>query len=297
MAAKKKKTTRNKKKQPRPNKARFPWKGILFFFLVLAFIAAVPVSFFYLEKYVKNKPRISQRTGPLEIMTPPAWINNALLERTARQAGAKIFALNEHTAQTVAADMAQFAWMKDTRVRVTDKTVQLFGEYRLPVVMVETTGQKYYIAADMTVMDFVPLDTVNTVQVKGFAYHGRPALGSKWLDEDMELAVKLALVLDKMDELTCPDNPLLEEIEYIDITNHEGRKSSNKPHVVLNVTDGTEVFWGASYGQSQKYLEADEKEKVQKLYSFYKQHGTLAGKVKYIELRIPQKSIPRARID
>lgn len=297
MAARKKKTRTKKKKQPNPLSLRIPWKVLLFTFLTVAFAAAATVGFYYLERYVKNTARISQRTGPLEIMTPPAWINNALLERTARQAGAKTFALNEQTACTVADNMAQFAWMKDTRVRVTDKTVQLFGEYRMPVVMVETAGQQYYISADMTVMDFVPLDTVTTVEVRGFTYHGRPALGSQWLDEDMELAVKLALVLRKMDELTCPDNPLLEEIEYIDIGNHEGRKSSSKPHVVLHVTDGTEVFWGASYGQSQKYLEADEKEKVQKLYSFYKQHGTLVGKVKYIELRIPQKSIPRARID
>jgi hypothetical protein len=65
---------------------------------------------------------------------------------------------------------------------------------------------------------------------------------------------------------------------------------------VLNVVDGTEIYWGAAWGQANVYLEADEKEKLAMLYQFFMDHqNTLQGAAKRIELRLPQDSIPRPR--
>ena len=95
-----------------------------------------------------------------------------------------------------------------------------------------------------------------------------------------------------MDEISSPDKPLLKEIAGIDVSNLAGRRSSRKPHIVLYANDGTQVYWGASVGESSRYVEAPEKEKLAMLYGFYKEHGTIQGLVKYIELRNPQKSLP-----
>jgi hypothetical protein len=131
------------------------------------------------------------------------------------------------------------------------------------------------------------------VEIKGFSARTIPPVGDTMAGDDIAAAIKLLAVLEIMDEISTPLAPLLGEIASIDVSNFGGRKSSRKPHVVLYAKDGTQVFWGAAYGESARYLEATEKEKVAMLYEFYTQHGTIQGIVKYIELRNPQKAVPR----
>ena len=91
------------------------------------------------------------------------------------------------------------------------------------------------------------------------------------------------------------DRDLLEEIESIDVSNLDGRKSSSpeKPHIILYAMDGTQIKWGARWDKFARYLEAPDREKLASLYKVYTQYGTIQGHYKFIELRIPQKSIPR----
>jgi hypothetical protein len=56
--------------------------------------------------------------------------------------------------------------------------------------------------------------------------------------------------------------------------------------------DGTKIIWGAEVGSAARYLEASEQEKLARLYSFYKESGTLIGLVKYIDLRPAQYQLP-----
>jgi hypothetical protein len=142
------------------------------------------------------------------------------------------------------------------------------------------------------VLDFLPIDTLAIVRIKGFSAQP-PKMGQKWSADDVDAAVTLLTALERMDEISTPETPLLNEIANIDVGNFGGRRSSRKPHIVLYAKDGTQVFWGAAYGESARYLEASEKEKIAMLYEFYKQHGTIQGIVKYIELRNPQKAVPR----
>ena len=96
-----------------------------------------------------------------------------------------------------------------------------------------------------------------------------------------------------MDQKASPDAPLLYEIASIDVGNLGGRKNRSKPHIILYAKDGTQIFWGAAYGQAKIYLEAGENEKIASLYKFYDQHGSVQGVARYIELRIPRKGLPR----
>ena len=97
-------------------------------------------------------------------------------------------------------------------------------------------------------------------------------------------------------EKKIPGKPLLDEIESIDVSNFAARKNRSASNIILNVTDGTKVYWGAAWGQANVYFEADEKDKLARLYQFFMDHNnTLTGMAKYIELRWLEDSIPRPR--
>ena len=95
-----------------------------------------------------------------------------------------------------------------------------------------------------------------------------------------------------MDKLTTPDKPLLYEIDSIDVSNFNGRENRQFPHIVLYAKDKTEIIWGAEIGNWARHFEAKDEEKLAKLYSYYKEHGSLLEGVKYINLRDPQDDIP-----
>ncbi|MCK4913417.1 MAG: hypothetical protein KAS69_02320, partial [Planctomycetes bacterium] len=99
--------------------------------------------------------------------------------------------------------------------------------------------------------------------------------------------------LEKMDELITPEKPLLNEIDRIDVSNFDGRKNNRFAHIILYAKDNTEIIWGAKIAAWQRYLEATDEEKLAKLYSHYKEYGSLLNNAKYINLRNPQDNIPQ----
>jgi len=98
--------------------------------------------------------------------------------------------------------------------------------------------------------------------------------------------------LDDMDRSETPDKPLLDEIGRIDVSNFNGRDNSRQAHIILYTKDNTEIIWGAELEKWQQHLESTDEEKLAKLYSHYKEYGTLSGDVKFINLRVPQDNIP-----
>ena len=88
------------------------------------------------------------------------------------------------------------------------------------------------------------------------------------------------------------DKPLLFEIDSIDVSNFNGRSGSG-PHIVLYAKDNTKIMWGAELGAWSRYLESTDEEKLNKLYSHYKEYGSLLNNVKYINLCEPRGNIPR----
>jgi hypothetical protein len=81
------------------------------------------------------------------------------------------------------------------------------------------------------------------------------------------------------------------ELEGIDVSNFNGRRSNKFPHIVLISKDNTQIVWGAELGNWHRHLEASDEEKLAKLYSFYKENKTLSGKVQTINLRDPQEVV------
>jgi hypothetical protein len=130
------------------------------------------------------------------------------------------------------------------------------------------------------------------VQIKGVSVTRMPNVGRVIENQDIASAVKVLAAFAQMDKSVTPDKPLLGEIESIDVSNFDGRQDRRQPHIILYTKDNTEIIWGAEFGTWQKHLEATDEEKLSKLYSYYKEHGSLLGGAKYINLRDPQNNVP-----
>ena len=306
MARKKKKSRKKKpakqwfsfgaksaaKKKTRTTKAGPGQRNLLIVFGAGCIIAAVAAGFVLLDRYVQEITSSGQ-VGPLELIDRPGWFNNELVQKVHEAAGGSEFCLDETAARTIAENLELVAWLYDIKVQTTSSSVEVRAKYRRPVGLIRQSGSTYYIDRDAVVLQYLPIEDLTIVEIKGFSAWTIPPVGDTMAGDDIAAAIKLLAVLETMDEISTPLAPLLKEIASIDVSNLDARKSRRKAHIVLYAKDGTQVNWGVAYGRSARYVEASDKEKVAMLYEFYKQHGTIQGKVKYIELRNPQEIIPR----
>ncbi len=270
-----------------------PGRGVfLILFSALCIAAAIAAVFVLLDRYNKRSS-LGDRVGPLELLDKPAWFNAQLIQKVHSAAGGSEFRLDESTARTVKENLQSTTWLYDVKVRTSSNSVRVSAKYRRPVGLIKQSRATYYIDSDAVVLQYLPIEDLAIIEIKGFSARSIPPAGDTMADDDIAAAIKLLVVLETMDQISTPLAPLLGEIANIDVSNLDARRNRHKPHIVLYAKDGTQVNWGAAYGRSARYLEASEKEKVAMLYEFYTQHGTIQGKVKYIELRNPQETIPR----
>lgn len=292
-------TTDAKPKRRTSKSKAVDWKrrmivfGIIFGWISVG--AGLSVGFYYMKQYIQKSGPAATHTGPMELVGPPEWLGQEWLATITNVAGGGRFVLNEQSAAAVGQRLATLSWMHGIRVKTTPETLQVHAEYRRPAARVQLAGGQWvYLDREMVVLDYLPLSAFPIVEIRGFNARSLPEPGSEFRSESAEAAIKLLEILEKMDQKCCPQKPLLGEIEAMDVSNYAGGKSASRPHLVLRAQDGTEIHWGAAYGQSARFLEANEAEKLTKLYNFYRQNGsTLLGKVKYVELRTPQTERPR----
>jgi hypothetical protein len=257
----------------------------------------------YLDRYVKDTAALEVPDGSLKLVDPPAWLNQDWVDTIVRTARGKRFPLDQASAKIIAERLETLSWLANVRVQTTPEFLIVTADYRRPVALVETVrNQKIYLDQDMHVLDYLPVTAVPVIEIRGLDSNKVPQPGQTWFAEDAKAAVELLNWLYMMDLHFLSESklqkPLLEEIADIDVSNLSGRKSRSpeKAHIVLNVKDGTKVHWGAAWGQAAVCLEADEKDKLARLYQFYMDHdSTLEGTAKYIELRWLQDGIPRPR--
>ena len=270
---------------------------------VLAVFAGIGIGFVFLERFVKETSPVPAAVGKLELMNQPDWINSELKSRIIKSAGGSEIVLNENTAKFLAENLSRLPWLYNVRVQTTDNMAQIYTRYRTPIAVVSDKKSKYYVAwqepdnlsenRNIVVLDHFPIPSLLLVEIIGFETKVIPSVGQAWHADDVLAGIKLLELLQIMDEKSTPDKPLLGEIASVDISNFGGRKSSRNAELLLITKDGKEIRWGAPLGEAARHLEATEKEKLNKLYSFYNDYGTLKGPAKYIELRDPEKEIPR----
>jgi hypothetical protein len=283
---------------------------LLILLLVVSTLGGIAVGFVYLERYVRSLPAVAQKTGPLELIAPPEWISNELQEKIVQAAGGDSFPLDLGQAKQIAERLKSFSWMIDPSVQTTETTIRIEAKYRKPVAIIEYGGKKFYLVrvepdsngsvtgqSGVMILDYVPIEKLLLPRITGYDSKPPARPGEMWYSAEINAVLELLNTLGRMDQISTPEKPLLADLDRIDISNAGGKKSTSKPHTILYAKDGTEVWWGAAYGESQRYLEATEQEKIGSLYTFYKRYGTLCiinrGVGQIIELRSPQKMFPR----
>ncbi len=266
--------------------------SILKVLVVVALFAGVGIGFVYLEKYVP-KP---DQAGRLELIDPPSWLNDELKAKIFNEAcyDGEDLALDEDAAQTVQRNIeARVAWLDDVRVQTGHDSFHIYARWRKPLALVKSGLHKFYVDAELVVLDFVPMPELPIVKVEGLSVvTKRPPAGGVWRQEDLAAAVAVLERLDQRDNIDASKKPLLEEIDRVDVSNFNGRENSRFPHIILYAKDNTEIVWGAEIGKWQRHLEATDVQKIAKLYGYYEEQGSLLGSVKYINLRDPQNDVP-----
>lgn len=286
--SKKKKSTRSKKTKSSLAAGLKIAAGIV---LAALLLAGAALGFLWLDRYVKTTQPPGASTGPLVLIEPGIWVNEEWKQRIEDRIGTGPFPLDDTAAQAIAQKLRLLSWMDEVRVQTTPEQIEVTAHYRRPVALVDLGRSRYFLDAQMTVMDYIPVTAIPTIEITGIASpRSIPAPGSHWAAEDALAAVQILDMLYKMDlhfqHQQQLEKPLLDEIQSIDVANFAARKSNAEPHIVLTVKDGTKILWGAAWGQASRYLEQDEKDKLTDLYQFYMDHNnTLAGTAKYIELR------------
>ncbi len=270
--------------------------GVLKVVGVVCVFAGAGVGILFLDKYVRRTAPARQEGIVIELVGVPAWVNDQLKDKVYTAAGVDSgrLKLDENAAIAVQQNIAaSVAWLDDVRVQTTHEGLRITGRWRKPVALVKFGPRKFYVDARQVALDFVPISNLPIVEVKGLSQvTGMPQMGEVWQRDDLAAAVGILVRLGQMDELVTPDKPLLHEIDSIDVSNFNGKKSARLPHIVLYSKDGTEIIWGAEIGNWAQHLEATDEEKLAKLYGYYKEYRSLQGGAKYINLRDPQDRIP-----
>ena len=258
---------------------------------VVGLLAATGVFLRFAEGYVASET--ADEEGSLILVDVPRWVNWDLKARVVAVAGGAHFPVREETAAVVARNLAPMAWLDDVSVQVTHDEVRVKSRWRKPLALIDRGSSKFYVDADLVVLDYMPMAHLPIVEVKGLAMGLNPSPGQVFDRDDLAAAVALILLLQRMDVEITPDNPLLEHIGRIDVSNYQGQKRPDEAHLVLYTKDGTQIIWGAEIGQWAKCLEAKDEHKLAKLYTYYKEYGSLSAGVKYINLRDPQDKVPQ----
>jgi len=268
------------------------WKRPLKIAGVCAAVLAVGIGLWLLERYLRTSRLAGM--GPLVMEEVPTWVDQSrpLQEKIIAAAGGAYLPLQEDVAQALAANLWGVVWLDNIHVSVTPSDVRIRATWRRPVVLLEMGTVRFYVDQDLVVLDYVDLPHLGIKRVTGVQWPQVPLPGEVLDGNDLKEAIDILALLECMDIRTTPGRPLLAEIDSIDVSNFQGRRSPNGPHVVLFARDGTHVIWGAEIGTWGKHLEARDEEKLARLYSYYKECGTLMGLVKYIDLRSPQYEVP-----
>jgi hypothetical protein len=269
------------------------WVGILKVIVIVCLLAASGAFLRYAEGYMKSTG--SAQDGSLILVGVPDWVNWDLKARVAAVAGGTRFPLTDETAEVLARHLAPMSWLDDVRIQVAHDSVRVKARWRKPVALIEIweDASQIYVDEDLVVMDYMSMPHLPIVEITGVDLGVVPLPGQVFDQNDLAAAVTLIVLLQRMDARYTGDNPLLDHIAGIDVSNFRGRRNRREPHVVLRTKDDTQIIWGAEIGEWAKYLEAKDEQKLAKLYTYYKEHGSLSAGAKYINLRDPQDRVPQ----
>ncbi|NQT01007.1 MAG: hypothetical protein HQ580_03195 [Planctomycetes bacterium] len=265
--------------------------------LLVCVLGGTVIGLIYLERYIKETVPPPEGQIVLELADVPDWVNSELKQKALKAARGDLedLRIDENAASLVQQNIdRRFAWLDDVKVQTTHNALLIEGRWRKPVGLIKSGRRSFYVDAEQVVLDFVQMPGMPIVEITGLpAARNIPPLGEVWEGDDLAAAITLLDRLERRDRIETSQKPLLSEINRIDVSNFDGLKNHKLPHIILYAKDDTKIIWGAAIGEWQRNLESTDEQKIAKLYSYYKEFGTLLGGVKFINLCIPQDDIPQ----
>jgi len=279
----------------RSKRKKTDWKTLLTVFGTVAGLGIVGYCLVFLLNYASGVNPVKDKTGLLELVGTPSWLNEELKTKILKAAcaGGEDLKLDGDSAKSIQQNIEKSAWLYDVRVQTTSKSFLISGKWRKPIAKIRSGLLNFYLDSKMAVLDHVAIDDLVIIEITGFNLRGGIIRPGQILEaKDVSAAVLIIDSLDKMDSKVTADKPLLGEISRIDVRNYDGRRRRKDPHIVLYTTDDQQIHWGAEIGKWSQNFECNDKEKLGKLYSYYKERGTLLGGAKYINLSEPENTMP-----
>jgi hypothetical protein len=270
---------------------RWNWVAIVKVAAIIGLLIGAGAFLRYAEGFVRSAH--AGEEGSLVLVDVPTWVNWDLKLRVAEVAGGNRFPIVDDTADVVARNLAPMAWLDDVNVQVTHDAVRVKARWRKPVALIQRGSSKFYVDADLVVLDYMPMPHLPIVEIKDLGIDQPPRPGEVFDQADLAAGVAIISLLQRADAQFAPKTPLLEQIASIDVSNYHGRRKPREPHILFNTKGDTQIIWGAEIGEWAKHLEAKDEEKLAGLYAYYRKYGSLSADVKYINVRDPQDRVPQ----
>ncbi|MCP4709687.1 MAG: hypothetical protein GY869_13760 [Planctomycetes bacterium] len=303
MSRKKKKKKSTRKKQPlgfweKVTGGEQPewWEGFkrqLFYgVLVGVWLTVAVLGLNYLEHYVKALPQYNEVSLSVELLDPPNWTSEDLIDEVCLSAGLRMddVLLDEELTDRLMAnllDQNKSPWIKHVRQvrKQYDGKVIIDCELRRPIAMIHQGTRVCYIDAEGVVLPAAPLEGRDNhiVRVQGIDTK-LPREGEPVNSEPLMDGIEVLALIRGTDEKLKREERLWHELAVIDVSNWEGQDNPANPHLMLYTHNNTEIRWGAAVGRSQPYYEATYDAKLSMLYRNHRLQKSL-DVYEYVDLR------------
>ena len=135
------------------------------FILVLA-------GFTFLDGYVKKQTAGTLGSRTIELVGEvPSWISEEIKNRIYAAATAEANnSVNddEKIAASAQQNIAHLVpWLADAKVQTTHKSILISGHWRKPILLVTAEKNKFFIDADMVVLDYSPIGNLPVINITG----------------------------------------------------------------------------------------------------------------------------------
>ena len=182
-----------------------------------AVFACIWFGFLFLDKYVKTAIRLEEKQGSLYLVDVPLWVNEPLKVKiyNAARADGEDLKLDADAAWSIQQNIKDLvAWLEEVKVQTTSDRFLIKAKWRKPLALVKYGLHKYYVDANLVLLDFVPALNLAVAKVTGLKFKTKPPYaGEIWQLEDLDAAIRILTKLEQMDKALTPDKPLLNDID------------------------------------------------------------------------------------
>ncbi len=244
------KPTKGKKKKPierTPEQRRARTLLVLRIAGVVIGLSLVAGGWFGGEKWLKQRIAEQRRDTPtITLHHLPTWMPEPLSKQLEQRVAAVLSTdpFDRDALANAATQLEDSAWV-ERLIRIMRRPgnhVDVYAEYRIPAALVEAEGRYHLVdhagvrlplVYERSSVEKMPLVTLRGVQREA------PPQGRLWQGKDLIAGLQVTqLVMTQ---------PWARQIKSVDVTNFDGRRWRNRPHIVLNTRHG-EIRWGRAPG-------------------------------------------------